>query len=131
MGLSELLLITYSKTCLKRSLIKKTKIDFQDRLSLNAGQKYYRMLQGEHSAILLTFLKLPFVNNTFVLSTFELPLKTGFTVCKKNQNNRISTLIWPLFCLENVVCFLHMLHTFVYSSARQTRFFYGINIHTD
>ena len=29
-------------------------------LSLNAGQKYCRMLQGEHSAIFLTCIKLPF-----------------------------------------------------------------------
>ena len=29
----------------KRPLIKKTKIGFQDQLSLNAGQKYCRMLQ--------------------------------------------------------------------------------------
>ena len=29
----------YSKTCLKRPLKKKTKIGFQDRISLNAGQK--------------------------------------------------------------------------------------------
>ena len=36
-----------------------TKNCFQDKLSLNAGQKYYRMLQREHSAILLTFIKLP------------------------------------------------------------------------
>ena len=35
----------YSKTCLKGPLKKKTKIGFQDRLSLNAGQKYCRMLQ--------------------------------------------------------------------------------------
>ena len=34
---------------------------FQDRLSLNAGQRYCRMPRGEHSAILLTFIKLPFV----------------------------------------------------------------------
>ena len=34
----------------------------------------------EHSAILLTFIKLPFVFQTFVLSIFEGPLKTGFTV---------------------------------------------------
>ena len=52
-------------------------IDFQDRLSLNAGQKYCRMLQeiilqsGEHSAILLTFIKLPFA---FILSIMEWPL---------------------------------------------------------
>ena len=70
----------YSKTCLKRSLKKKTKIGFQDLLLLNAGQQYCRMLQGEHSAILLTFSKLLFVFKTFVLFTFKWPLKAGFTV---------------------------------------------------
>ena len=71
----------YSKTCLKRPLKKKTKIGFQDRLLLNAGQKYCRMFQREHSAILLTFnIKLPFAIKTFILSCFEWPLKTGFTV---------------------------------------------------
>ena len=44
------------------------------------GQKYCRMLQGEHSAILLTFIKLPFVIKIFVLSIFEWPFYTGFTV---------------------------------------------------
>ena len=34
----------------------------------------------EHSAIHSTFIKLPFVFKTFVLSIFEWPLKTGFTV---------------------------------------------------
>ena len=48
----------YSKTCLKPQIKKKTKIDFQDRLMLNACQKYCRMLQRKHSAILLTFIKL-------------------------------------------------------------------------
>ena len=48
----------FSKTCLKLPLKRKTKIGFQDRLSLNAVQKYFRMLQGEHSATLLTFTKL-------------------------------------------------------------------------
>ena len=70
----------YSKTCLKRPLKKITKIGFQDQLSLNAGQKYCRILQGEHSAILSTFIKVPFVINILVLSIFEWPLKTGFTV---------------------------------------------------
>ena len=51
----------YSKTCLKWPLKKNTKIGFHDQLWLNAGQKYCRMLQGEHSAILSTFIKLPFV----------------------------------------------------------------------
>ena len=50
----------YSKT----ATLKKTEIVFQDQLCLmqvTAGQKYCRMLQGEHSAILSTFIKLPFV----------------------------------------------------------------------
>ena len=39
------------------------------------------MLQGEHSAILSTFIKLRFVIKIFVLSIFEWPLKKDFTVC--------------------------------------------------
>ena len=35
---------------------KRPKIGFQDQLSLSVGQKYCRMLQGKHSAILLTSL---------------------------------------------------------------------------
>ena len=70
----------YSKTCLKRPLITKSKIGFKGRLSLNAGQKYCRMLQWVHSAILLTFIKLPFIIKVFDLSIFEWPFKTGFTV---------------------------------------------------
>ena len=37
----------------------------------------------EHSAILLTFIKLPFVFKTFVLSFFKWLLLTGFTVLIK------------------------------------------------
>ena len=70
----------YSKTCVKRPLSKRPKIGFQDNLSLNAGQKCCRMLQWEHSAIVLTFIKLPFVIKTFVFSIFEWPFYTGFTV---------------------------------------------------
>ena len=72
--------IFYSKTCVKWPLSKRQKIGFQDQLSLNAGQKYYRMLQGEHSAILSTFIKLPFVIKIFVLSIFGWPFYTGLTV---------------------------------------------------
>ena len=43
------------------------------------------MLQWEHSAILLTFIKLPFVIKIFLLSIFEWPLKTGFTVVSHAQ----------------------------------------------
>ena len=51
---------TYSITCLKRPLKKNTKVGFQYRLSLNSGQKYCRMVQGELSAILPPCIKLPF-----------------------------------------------------------------------
>ena len=43
------------------------------------------MLQVEHSAIPLTFIKLPFVIRIFVLSIFERPFYTGFTVPSKAQ----------------------------------------------
>ena len=56
------------------------KIVFQYQLLLNAGQKYCRMLQGEYSAILLTFINLSFSIKTFVLFIFKWPLETGFTV---------------------------------------------------
>ena len=67
----------------KMATLKKTKFGFQDQISLNAGQKYCRMLQGEHSAIISTIIKLPFVIKIFVLSIFEWPLYTGFTVVFK------------------------------------------------
>ena len=75
----------YSKTCEKRPLSKRPKIGFQDQLSLNAGQKYCRMLQGEHSAILSTFIKLPTAIKIFVLSIFEWSLYTGLTVYLPHQ----------------------------------------------
>ena len=68
------------KPCVKLPLTKRPKNGFQDQLSRNASQKYCRMLQGEHSAILLTFIKLPFVIKLFVLSIFEWLFYTGFAV---------------------------------------------------
>ena len=55
---------------------------FQDRLSLNAGQTYCRMPQREHSAILSTFIKLPVVIVEVILSIFEWPFYTDFTVLR-------------------------------------------------
>ena len=37
-------------------------------------------MQGEHSAIFLTFINLPFVIKIFILSIFEWPFYAGFTV---------------------------------------------------
>ena len=68
----------FSKTCVKRPLSKRPKNGSQDQLSLNAVEKYCRI--REHSAILSTFIKLPFVIKTFVLSFFEWLFYTGFTV---------------------------------------------------
>ena len=75
------------KTCTVKPVLRghskrRPKVIFEDRLSLNAGQKYCRMLHQEHSAILLTFIMLPFVIKTFVLYIFEWPFYTGFTVAK-------------------------------------------------
>ena len=75
----------YSKICLEQPLSNRPKIGLQDQVSLNAGQKYCRMLQGEHSALLSTFIKLPFVIKIIVLSIFEWLLYTEFTVCDQEQ----------------------------------------------
>ena len=57
---------TVKPECVKGPLSKRPKVVFQ--LSLNARQKCCRMLTLEHSVILLTFIKLPFVIKIFVLS---------------------------------------------------------------
>ena len=57
------------------------------------------MLQKEHSAILLTFIKLPVVIKTFVLSIFEWPFFTGFTVL-------CCYFIWPLLSSQLNIVFL-------------------------
>ena len=47
----------YSKTCLEWPLKNRQNKDLNDKWLLNEGQKYYRMLPLEHSAILLTCIK--------------------------------------------------------------------------
>ena len=42
---------SYSKTCIKRPLSKRSKIGFKDQLSRNAGQKYCRMLPFKGSIL--------------------------------------------------------------------------------
>ena len=89
------------KPVYKTETLKRPKIGFQDQLSLNAGQVYFRiflgyanisnivlgmhklpifLLQGENSTILSTFLKIPFVIKIFVLSFLSGHLYTGLTV---------------------------------------------------
>ena len=50
------------------------------------------MLQREHSAILLTFIKLPVVIKTFVMSILEWSFYTGFTVLL------VYNTVWPNKC---------------------------------
>ena len=52
------------------------------------------MLQEEHSAILMTFIKLPFVINIFILSIFEWPFKKGFTVSELWQEISNNVAFW-------------------------------------
>ena len=98
---SRLFAANYSKTCIKQLISRRSKIGFQDQLSLNAGQYYCRMLQGEHSAILPTFIKLPFVIKTFVLSIFEWQFYTDFTVVLEIVDNSNRQTCY--YCLTDVL----------------------------
>ena len=98
----------YSKTCLKLPLSKRPKLDVHDQLFLNAVQKYCRMLQREHSAILSTFIMPPVVIKIFVLSIFERPLQTDFTVYYLDLVVPTQQLL--LFNLGNFKgCYFHMI----------------------
>ena len=76
--------MTDSKTCLKQPLKKKTKNWFSRQIIAKCRSKVLQNAPREHSAILSTFIKLPIVSKTFVLSIFEWPFKTGFTVLSKS-----------------------------------------------
>ena len=70
----------YSKTCLKRPLKKNIKNWFSIRIISKYRSKVLQNALRGAFCKLLTFIKLPFVVKIFVLSIFERPLKTGFTV---------------------------------------------------
>ena len=61
----------------------------------------YRLMQGEHSAILSTFIKLPFDIKIFVLSIFEWPLNTGFNVLYKLYSALF--MLWFWFSTPNLI----------------------------
>ena len=61
----------YSKTCLKRPLKKKTKNWFSRPLIAKYRSKVLQNAPREHSAILSTFIKLPYVFKTFDLSVLS------------------------------------------------------------
>ena len=68
--------LTYNKTATFKKEQKLVSRHIIAECRLNVLQ----MFQKEHSAIRLTFINLPLVIKIFVLSIFEWPLKTGFTV---------------------------------------------------
>ena len=70
----------YSKPCVKRPLENRQKKDLNDKWLLNEGREYCRMLPLEHSAILLTCIKLLLVLKINFLSFWEWPFYTGFNV---------------------------------------------------
>ena len=68
-------IIKYNKTCVKRPLSTDHKLVFKTNYCLMQVKSIV-----EYSAILSAFIKLPFVIKIFVLSIFESPFYTGFTV---------------------------------------------------
>ena len=76
------------------------------------------MLQWEHSAILSTFIKLPFVMKSFVLSIFEWPLKTGFTVHRNQQMNGKAKPVYPHMLGYNLI------------RVKDDYFYYGQTVYT-
>ena len=74
-------------------------LGFQDQYHLKQNAPS-RMPPLEHSAILLTFIKLPFVVKIFVLSIFEWPFYTGFTVPSR-RNIKLTSVL--LKCYENTL----------------------------
>ena len=86
---------TYSKAFVKRPISKRQKIGFKTNYRLmkvesiaecsNEGRKYCRMLQGEHSAILSTFIKLPFVIRSLFCLSLVAVLHRFYCIKTKKQ----------------------------------------------
>ena len=90
----------------------KTKNLFSKPVIAQCRSKVLQNALREHSAILLTFIKVPFVFKTFVLSIIEWLLKTGFTVVTRADTAAdskpimacSSETITPLTCTLNGLC---------------------------
>ena len=61
------------------------------------------MLQVDHSAILSTFIKLPFVIKIFVLSIFECPFYRGITVQFTHRYRVCAIYRTPLGCYLTLI----------------------------
>ena len=85
---------TYSKTCPKQHLKIRPKICFKDRLLLNSGQTYCRMLQVS----ILQYFRLALSYHLLSRSLFCLFLSGRFKkallyLCKSTRNNRFATYL--------------------------------------
>ena len=69
--------VSYSKTCVKQNSQKDKKLVYRINYRLMQVKSF---AECSNSAILSTFIKLPFVIKIIVLSNFEWPFYTGFTV---------------------------------------------------
>ena len=73
-------LVLYSKSVLSGHSKRTPKLVFNTNNGLMQVKRIAECSPMEHSAILLTFIKLPFSIKAIILSIFKSPLKTGFTV---------------------------------------------------
>ena len=77
----------YTKTCLKGPLKKKARNCYSRQIIAQCRSKVLQNAPREHSAILSTFIKLPFVFKTFVCLFL-----IGFTVSHSEKFNKSLTL---------------------------------------
>ena len=91
-------MITTVKPVLSGHSRRTPKIGFQYQLLLNEGLKYCRMR-----------IKLPSVFKTFVLSIFECPLKTGFTILPKASSPLLDQWTFPIKS-DTVVRMVHCIY---------------------
>ena len=93
--------LKYSKTCVKQPFSKRLKLVFKTNFRLMQVKSIAEC--SKHSAILSTFIKLPFVIKIFVLPIFEWPFYTGFTIQFSLffQRRRLLKLFWRS-CLLSV-----------------------------
>ena len=68
----------YSKTCVKRPLSKRPKFVLETNYRLMQVKSIIECPKRRIFAILLSFIKLPFVTKIFVLFIFECPFYAGF-----------------------------------------------------
>ena len=68
---NKFVIVMYSKSRVQRLLSKRPKLVSKTYYRLMLVKSIARMLQGEHSTMLSTFIKLPFVVKIFVSSIFE------------------------------------------------------------